>query len=104
MPVWIQKNQGLAFALTLNLYSLIRVTAETPISRHYHLFVSAGKHLWQGLDPYEFDFQSVGYWFYSQAMGMFFYTPFGLLPDRIGLFLHMGLADFTRADPRVFTN
>ncbi len=91
MPVWIQKNLGLAFALTLNLYSLIRVTAETPISRHYHLFVSAGKHLWQGLDPYEFDFQSVGYWFYSQAMGMFFYTPFGLLPDRIGLFLHMGL-------------
>jgi hypothetical protein len=91
MRLWIQKNLGLAFALALNLYSLIRVTAETPISRHYHLFVSAGKHLWQGLDPYEFDFQSVGYWFYSQAMGMFFYTPFGLLPDRIGVFLHMGL-------------
>jgi hypothetical protein len=91
MPVWIRKNAGLVFALALNLYSLIRVTAETPVSRHYHLFVSAGKHLWQGLDPYEFDFQSVGYWFYSQAMGMFFYTPFGFLPERAGLFFHMAL-------------
>lgn len=60
---------------------------------HYRIFVGAGRALWAGISPYGTDYGTgVGFWFYSPTCGMFFFGPFALLPEKLGLFVYMALS------------
>jgi hypothetical protein len=79
---------GTVFFSVMALAGLIRVMLERPVSGHYRIFTGAARLLQEGRDPYGFDFQTVGNWFYSPACGLFFYSLFSWMPDLIGLFLY----------------
>lgn len=83
----------------------IRVMLERPVSGHYRIFTGAARVLLQRMDPYEYDFQSVGYWFYSPSCGLFFFSLFLWLPDLVGLFLYTAFSIFAiHASVRYFLN
>jgi hypothetical protein len=82
------KHLGTILFALMSLVGLVRVMLERPVSGHYRVFTGAARLLQQGRDPYEYDFQSVGYWFYSPACGLFFYSLFSWMPDLIGLFVY----------------
>ncbi len=84
----LKSTLGTWFFCALSLYSTIRVLLERPTSGHYRIFTGAARVLWQKQDPYEYDFHSVGYWFYSQSCAMFFFSLFAYLPDLLGLLLY----------------
>jgi hypothetical protein len=61
-----------------------------PVSAHYRLFTAAGRALWHGQQAYGTDHgTSVGLWLYSPSCGMFFFGPFSVFPDPIGMILYM---------------
>jgi hypothetical protein len=84
----LQKNWGLLAFWFMSAFGLFKVMMEHPLSGHYRIFTGAARLLWAKQDPYEFDFQSVGYWFYSQSCGLFFFSWFAFLPPALGLFIY----------------
>ena len=84
----LTKNWGLLAFWFMSAFGLFKVMMEHPLSGHYRIFTGAARLLWARQDPYEFDFQSVGYWFYSQSCGMFFFSWFAFLPPALGLFVY----------------
>lgn len=62
-------------------------------SAHYRIFTGAARALWSHTSPHGTTFGTgLGYWFYSPSCGMFFFGPFSVLPEKLGLFLYMGIS------------
>lgn len=58
---------------------------------HYRVFTSAARALWNEQPAYftDFSWQTGLHWFYSPACGLFFYLPFSLLPETVGVILNV---------------
>jgi hypothetical protein len=77
------------------LLSVITLTQLFDPSRrgHYHAFTSAGHAVASAAPSYMTDFSwNTGlYWFYSPTCALMVYYPFSLLPETVGLILHVFL-------------
>jgi hypothetical protein len=101
----IQANFGTILFFLMAIAGTIRVMLERPVSGHYRIFTGAARVLLERMDPYEYDFKSVGYWFYSPSCGLFFFSLFSWLPDLVGLFLYTALSIFAiHSSLRFFLN
>jgi hypothetical protein len=96
---------GSVLFFLMALAGTIRVMLERPVSGHYRIFTGAARVLLDRMDPYEYDFKSVGYWFYSPSCGLFFFSLFSWMPDLVGLFLYTVISIFAiHASARLFLN
>lgn len=81
----VSKRWGTLLLAVVALFSLRRLLIE-PISAHYLLFTRAGQALWHASPVYGSDHGTgIGLWLYSPFCGMFFFGPFSLLPDVVGM-------------------
>jgi hypothetical protein len=86
---FLRRNWGILALAIVSLYALARLLHQ-PVPGHYRIFTGAAHALWRGENPYGTDFGTgVGLWFYSPSCALFFFGPFDLLPEKLGLALYM---------------
>jgi hypothetical protein len=83
---------GLLLLVATAVFGFHRISIE-PVSAHYLLFTRAAHALWHRAAAYGTDHGTgIGLWLYSPSCAMFFFGPFSLFPDRVGMLLYMAVS------------